>query len=120
MQPRIPHVVAALLLATGTTFASAQAQPQPIYVAEPIASTSAGASGPNAELASRIAQALAADASLKNSKITVQPDENGILLTGVTPTLAQMGRAISVATQHAGEAIVGSAILTEEVWLEAG
>ena len=115
----------AALIASGTvTLALAQGTPigpdpnAVRYVEEPIASTSGG-TGPNAELANTIAAALNADASLKQSKLTVVSEENGILITGVTPTVAQMGQAMKLAGQHAGGATVSGVIATEEVLIDS-
>ena len=84
------------------------------YVEEPVASVSRD-SGPNADAANAIMQALNADPSMKPSKITVQAEESGILLTGVTSTNAQRERALQMATQHAGEGKVSNALTSEEL-----
>ena len=124
-------LVAALATAGAATLATAQsangtATPTPVtlpnqpgsFVAEPVASASRS-SGTNADVANAIAQALNADAQLKGSKLSVVAEDNGVLLTGVTPTVKQMGRAMQVAAQAAGEASVSSVISTEEVYLDA-
>lgn len=117
MNPRIARAVAAAIAACGVSLPYAQppapnaARLPPNLVVEPVASVSRP--DPTADA---IAQALIADAALQGSKITVQSDEGGlILLTGVTPTWAQMRKAVDLATQHAGQGKVVNAIATEEV-----
>jgi len=84
------------------------------YVQEPVASVSRS-DGLMGELASSIAQSINADESLRNSKITVVPDENGqIVLTGSTMTRAQAQKAAEIATGHAGAGTVVNAILDAE------
>ena len=109
-------VIAALFAAGTVTVALAQDGVR--FVEEPVASTSGG-KGANVELANAIAAALNADASLKRSKLTVVSEENGILITGVTPTVAQMAQAARLAGQHAGDANVSSVITTEEVLIDS-
>ena len=112
--------------ATAIAFAQAPETPakptgveQPVqFAAAPIATLSTGAHGANAEVANAIVQALAADASLKGSKLTVVPEEHHVLVTGVTPTLRQLAEAVNIATQHAGEGNVVSAISTEQSFIE--
>lgn len=111
--------IAALLAASAATFAFAQATPPtPAHGDAAVVSVATGAKGPNLEVANTIAQALAADTSLKQTKVTVAPEEKGILLTGVTPSLQQMNRIVQIATQHAGEGNVKNALMTEEVFIE--
>lgn len=127
MTPKTRALLAALLAAGTATLALAQAPapvPQspgtpldagPAYVDAAIASTSR-----DDPVANAIAQALNAEASLKQSKITVQPDENGVvLLTGVAPKVAQALQAAKIASQHAGEGKVVNALATEEVVIDA-
>jgi hypothetical protein len=114
MNPRIPHTLGALLLAGAVPFAYSQPAPPAGLVEEPVASVSR-----SDETANAIAQELNADASLKSSKITVQPDENGIFLSGTTLTDAQTRRAIQVASTHAGQGKVSSGILSDEIVLWA-
>lgn len=126
MKLRISQVVAALLASGTLSLASAQIaappanqpeaklpQPPAGLVAEPVASASR-TEGPGTEITNPIVQDLVADASLRNSKITVQPDGEVVLLTGVTQTRAQMKRAVEIATAKAGEGKVVNAITTEE------
>jgi len=114
MKSRIPHTLTALLLAGAVPFAYSQLTPPAGLVEEPVASVSR-----SDDVANAIAQELNADASLKSSKITVQPDEGGILLTGTTLTDTQTRRAIQVATTHAGQGKVSSGILSSDIVLWA-
>ena len=87
--------------------------PQP-YVAEPTASVATGAQGDTARLNATV-EALNAEASLKGSKLTVAPDADALLVTGVTVTRDQMKRALEIAASQAGEGKVVNAIQTEEL-----
>ena len=120
MKPQLSRVLAGLLAAGAVPLAIAQtpvAPPAPAapavqYVNEPIASSSlANAEGP----VSAIVQQLNADTSMAGSKITVQPDGETVILTGVTRTYAQSIQASKAAASHAGEGKVVNAIVTEEV-----
>ncbi len=79
------------------------------FVQEPVASSSRTA-GADGELAKSIIDALTAEDSMKGSKITVQPENGSITLTGVVPSRAQVKRAGEIATQFAGEGKVVNAI----------
>ena len=68
---------------------------------------------PPAENLNAIVQALNAESSLKDSKITVQPDGDHLLLTGVTPTLELSRKATEVAQGAAGGMVVVNAIQPE-------
>ena len=114
MKPHIRHTLAALMLAGAVPFAYSQPLPPAGLVEEPVASVSRSDA-----VADAIAKDLNADASMKHSKITVQPDESGILLTGSTMTDAQTRRAMQVATTHAGQGKVSSGILSSEIVLWA-
>ena len=84
------------------------------FVPEPTASSSK-TQGPDAERAKAIVDALNADASLKDSKITVQPTEDDtITLSGATMTRAQAKRAGEIAAAQAGEGKVINAIRDSE------
>lgn len=87
------------------------------YVAEPAASVATGTQ-PDAERLNAITTALNADPALKGSKITVAPDGEALLLTGVAVTRAQKARAMEVATSQAGGAMVVNAIQSEELVIE--
>jgi hypothetical protein len=119
MKSRLAPLAAALLLAGAAPFAYSQvAAPAPAgvaapatYVDAPVASVSR-----SDDLANAVAQALIADTSLKDSKITVQPEDNGaILLTGVTVTNAQRQKAVEIATSHAGAGKVTNALTSGEL-----
>ena len=114
MKSRIPYAIAALLAAAAMPLAWSQAAstPQPADLsASPIASVSRAD-----PMADSIAQALIAEPTMKDSKITVQPDENGVvLLTGVAPTEMQRIKAQDIAKAQAGEGKVINAITTEEI-----
>jgi len=125
MKPRIP-ILALALLAAG--LASAQpktapdaAPPTPVSQVQlsqqPMFSITSGTQSPNAQVATAIAQALAADASLNGSKITVQPEQDKILLTGVTETLEQANRAAQIASEQSGGQPVVSAISTAQSFI---
>lgn len=109
MKSRIPHTLAALLVAATAPFAHSQIAPPAGLVDEPVASVSR-----QDDVANAVAAALNADASLKHSKITVQPDEGTILLTGSSLTEAQRMRATQIASQHAGEGKVVNTIAHDE------
>lgn len=110
MKSRISHALAALLVAGAIPLAHSQVAPPAGLVDEPVASVSR-----DDALANAIAQALNADASLKHSKVTVQPGEGGaILLTGSSLTEAQRLRATQIATEHAGEGKVVNTIAHDE------
>lgn len=119
MKSRFTPLVAALLLAGAAPFAYSQAAaPAPADVAAPAtyADSPVASVSKSDDLANTIAQALIADASLKDSKITVQPEANGaILLTGVTPTNAQRQKAVEIATSHAGAGKVTNALTSGEL-----
>lgn len=83
------------------------------FVQEPVASLSR-TDGADAEIAKSIADALNAEPTMKNSKITVQPDNGTFTLTGVVPTREQVKKAGEIAKQLAGEAVVINAILDSQ------
>lgn len=83
------------------------------FVQEPVASLSR-TDGPDAAVAKSIADALNAEPTMKNSKITVQPDNGTFTLTGVVPTREQVKKAGEIARQLAGEAIVVNAIVDSQ------
>lgn len=119
------HVIAATLAASAAAFAAAQAPadsaialpngdmhdtPHYNLTQESIASASVSG-GEGSDNVNSIVAALNADASLRGSKITVQPDGGAITLTGATQTPEQKQRAMEIATQVAGEGNVVNAIL---------
>ena len=111
MNAKLIRCAAALLASAGCAVASAQ---------EPIASAWIDA-GAAAEKVTAAVQALNADTSLQNSKITVQPDGDNmenLLLTGVSPTLEQSQKAAEIAKSASGAAIVVNAIRPERTKYE--
>ena len=89
---------------------NAQPVPGMVFVQEPVASASK-----DDDNAKAIVEALNGDASMKDSKITVQPTSEGtITLTGSTMTKAQAKRAAEVATAQVGEGKVVNAIRDSE------
>jgi hypothetical protein len=123
MKSLTPHLLAALLVGAAPLAHAQPAQPTSIeppqlpagLVSEPVASVSR-----DDPVAGTIAQALNADAALKNSKITVQPDEGGvILLTGTTMSEAQKIHATRIARSHAGEDKVINTLAHDEnvIWV---
>lgn len=129
MKSRTTLRITALLAATAASMAVAQASPQSQqpaqpsqqlsqppalpFVQEPIA-TATKAQGSDAQLAEAIVKALDADPSLKDSKITVQPDDGKVTLTGATLTRAQKQRAGEIAMAQAGQGKVVNVILDDE------
>lgn len=125
MKSRTSHLLAALLVGAAPLAYAQSAQPTPVepdplrppagLVGEPVASVSR-----DDPVAGTIARALNAEPSLKSSKITVQPDENGvILLTGATMSEAQKIRATEIARAHAGEDKVVNTLAHDEnvIWV---
>jgi hypothetical protein len=110
MKSRIPYAVAAVLLAAAVPLAHSQVPPAN-FVAEPVASVSR----PD-PVASAVAQALSAEPALKQSKITVQPVEDGnILLTGSASTEAQRLQAGKIAAQAGGGTVINTINVDEMV-----
>ena len=112
MNIRFRHAAAALIAAGAFPFAQAAS-----YVSEPTASAFAN-QGPDAELASTIAQALNEDSSLKGTKISVVVDETGsIVLVGAAPTIVEAQRAAEIAARAGSDAqrLVVNAILTDRI-----
>ena len=105
MKPTLRHAVAAALAASAFSIAHAET-----YVSAPVASTSR-ADGAGADVAKAVADALNADSSFKDTKITVAIDEAGnIVLTGATPTQADVQRIAQVAAQAGNNAKVVNVI----------
>jgi len=120
----LPHAVAAAL-AFGATVALAQsaavtspspssATAPPGLVLEPTASA-AKLDGPDAELVKSIVESLNAEPSLKNTKITVQTEQDtgNVILTGATMTPEQVKKAGEIVTAQAGEGKVVNAIQSD-------
>ena len=98
-------VIAGGVVSIASAQTSAVQSPPVAYVDEPIASAMK-ADGPDADKVNAIVQALNADASLKNAKITVQTDNDVVLLTGAAATQEQVQRATEVARGSADNAKV--------------
>jgi hypothetical protein len=123
MKSRISQSIAALFVAGAASIVYPQTAaadsgtpvppPPPVVVSEPIASVSKADDAANA-----IAQALTADASMQGSKITVQPEEAMVLLTGVTATEAQRVKATQIAAAQSGGKPVVNAISASEVVIQ--
>ena len=136
MKPRIPQVLAVLAMATGATLAGAfdsqksdsgyvyapttlgSRNPVP-YVSEPIASLASGAQPDEAGHMNAVVQALNQEQSLQGSKITVFPDGENLLLTGVTVTYDQLAKATQIAQSQAGQGKVINTVKTEELRIVA-
>ena len=95
-----------LLASLGVTMASAQVASAWTSMAPP------------AENLNAIVQALNAEPALKDSKITVQPDGDNVLLTGVATSREQVQRASEVATAAAGGAVVVNVMRPEKTTYE--
>ena len=103
------HCLAALVASMGCGVGAAQ---------EPIASAWTTPGAP-AENLNAVVQALNADTSLANSKITVQPEGENLLLTGVSPTLEQSQKAAEIAKSAGGGVNVVNAIRPEKTKYES-
>jgi hypothetical protein len=88
--------------------------PQMTYVAEPTASASK-TEGADGELGKALVDEMNADASLKGSKITVQPEDGKITLSGVTVTQDQAKKAGQIAAAKVGVENVTNAIRNSDV-----
>lgn len=82
------------------------------FVDEPIA-TASTRQGDDAAMLEAIVKALNADASLKDAKITVQPDGDNVLLTGRALTGEQKKRATQIAAAQAGDKKIVNTIQTD-------
>ncbi len=114
----LPHAIAAAL-AFGASIAIAQptapvTQPQIDFVSEPTASA-AKLDGPDAEFVKSIVESLNAEPSLKNTKITVQTEQDtgNVILTGATMTPDQAKKAGEIVTAQAGAGKVVNAIQSD-------
>jgi osmotically-inducible protein OsmY len=79
------------------------------YVTEPTASASK-ADGDDGALAKSVVDEMNADPSLKGSKITVQPEDGKLTLSGVTMTMDQAKKAEAIAVAKVGVENVTNAI----------
>jgi len=85
----------------------------PNLVAEPTASMSR-ADGPGADVGKQLTDAINADQSLKGSKITVQPEDGKITLSGVTESREQAKKVGQMAAQAVGVENVTNVIRDSE------
>ena len=109
MKP-VPTLIAGASLFAALVLPVSAQPPQVTFVQEPIASASK-----QDDRAKAIVDAMNADASLKDSKITVQPGDDGsITLTGATMTEAQVKRAGEIAAAANGDGKVINTILPSE------
>lgn len=104
-------VLAAVLAAAPLAYAQTSAGPP--YTG-PVASA-ASTTDPTTAYANSIVQALLADPSLAESKVTVAPDDTTITLTGVTKTQDQMKRVLEIVGGLAGERKVINVIQPERM-----
>ena len=121
IRSRIPHVLAFTLLGLGAANAQGPVAPHDTNVPvidEPAASALGGASK-DQELANQLVQALNADASLKGSKITVQPengDHQGIVwITGVAKDQEAFKRVSDIVAANAGGMGVANVVQVEHL-----
>ncbi len=116
MKSRLACTFATMLFA-GAVAAQAPSSPptdKPVtFAPEPVAST-LNTNGPDAQLASDLAQALNQDGSFKDTKITVQPDGGVIYLTGAAPTEEMARHASEVVAARAGDAKVVNLIQPDQ------
>ena len=113
---RTLDIAAAFALSGAALIAAAQAPTEkPIrFAAEPIASAiSTQAAVPDEVKA--IVQALNAEASLKNAKITVQADGENILLTGRADNRDQVQKATEIARGSSNNAMVVNVIQADHI-----
>lgn len=83
------------------------------FLQEPTATVRSGAA--DADVAKAVADALNQDAELQHAKITVGPEKDSVLLTGVTLTNAQRQKAGDIASQNANGLAIVNALQTEEL-----
>ena len=94
--------------------ANPHAVPQLPFVQEPTASA-AKLDGPDAELVKSMVDSLNAEPSLKNTKITVQTEQDtgNVILTGAAMTPEQVKKAGEIVAAQAGEGKVVNAIQSD-------
>ena len=118
---RISLAAALASMGIGAAFAQGAIAPHDTNVPiidEPTASTLGGA-GKDQELANQLVQALNADASLKGSKITVQPEQGDpkgtVWITGVAKNQDAYNRVSQIAASNAGGMGVANIVQIEHV-----
>jgi osmotically-inducible protein OsmY len=99
---------------TVLAFLASAAATLSIAASDPIASSS-GAQGEGTDVVNAIVQALNAEASFTNTKITVQMDKDVVLLTGATPTKQSAQRAGEIAAASANGAQVVNVIQPDKI-----
>jgi len=113
---------AAVIACGAVSIAAAQTSDAPspslAYVDEPIASAMTS-DGPDADKVNAIVQALNADASLKHAKITVQTDNEVVLLTGAATTQEQVQHATDVARGSAANAKIVNVVQPDHTTYKA-
>jgi osmotically-inducible protein OsmY len=116
MKPATTFALAGLLAgATSIAFAAADRDVSKALermVNEPVASPMKG--NPDDQLLNGVVQALNNDASMKNSKISVQTDNGVVMLRGATLTREQREKATDIAVAQAGDGNVVNAIQDDE------
>jgi len=117
MKSRMQQVLAIVVAAAVARAAWAQLGhdvPRMTYVPEPTASASK-TEGADGALGNALVEAMNADASLKGSKLTVQPENGKVTITGVTMTAAQKKEAVGIAEAKVGAGNVIDAIRNSDV-----
>ena len=101
---------------SGSSAAGQKPNPAPTlnFAKEPIASAST-TQGAEGQLAGTIVEALNADPALNQSKISVQPVDGQIVLSGAALTQAQKEEATRIAASKAGETKIVNTIQTDDV-----
>jgi len=106
----LASTTAALSLALPPALSSEEKAPS----IDPVASVSTGQTE-GADIANAIVQALNADKSLADSKITVRQEKDFVLLTGVSPSQQELQRATEIASQSANGAPVVNTIQPRKI-----
>lgn len=116
-QPAAPAAQPAATPAQSATAPAPGSTLPPNLVAEPTASSSR-TDGPDGQLGKSLVDAINGDASLKGSKVTVQPEEGKVTLSGVTESRAQAKRIGQIVAQQVGVENVVNAIRDSEATVE--
>jgi len=122
MKPIFFRAAAAVIACGAVSIAAAQTRDAPAppvaYGDAPIASATKS-DGPDADKVNAIVQALNAEASLKNAKITVQTDNDVVLLTGAAATQEQVQRATDIARGSADNAKIVNVVQPDHTTYKA-
>jgi len=105
----VSYPIGLLLLAAATLVSAQPTEKAPAFADEPIASPIATQSA-IPDTVNAIVQALNAEATLRNAKITVQPDGENILLTGRADNRDQVQKATEIARASSNNAMVVNVI----------